>query len=77
LLLGWLSKRGFKTTAIWRKRWAVLTTDSLSYYHTEKDTVPRDSLPLRHKDCISVKPSDVRAFAFDITMQDGAGTAGK
>jgi hypothetical protein len=76
LYTGWLCKRGTKTASMWRKRWAVLTTDALNYYHTEKDTVPRDSLPLRHKDCITVAESQVRAFAFDITMAQGAGTAG-
>lgn len=62
---------------MWRKRWAVLTTEALSYYHTEKDATPRDSLPLRHKDCISVRPSEVRANAFDIIMAEGAETAGE
>ena len=38
LKAGWLSKRGFKTQSMWRKRWVVLTTDALNYYHTEKDT---------------------------------------
>jgi len=77
LKAGWLSKRGTKTQSIWRKRWAILTTDNLSYYHSEKDTVPRDTLPLRHKDCISVKESEARACAFDITMAEGTGTGAK
>lgn len=62
---------------MWRKRWAVLTTEALSYYHTDKDTVPRDSLPLRHKDCIAVSESSARPLAFDITIAPGAETAGK
>ena len=74
---GWLSKRGFKTASIWRKRWVVLTTDTLNYYHTEKDTVPRDSLSLREKDCITAEPSEVRYCALDITMAEGAGSAAK
>lgn len=77
LKAGWLSKRGFKTASMWRKRWVVLTTDALNYYHTDKDTVPRDSLPLRSKDCISVQVSSARPCALDIIMAEGVGTAGK
>lgn len=77
LKTGWLSKRGFKTASMWRKRWVVLTTEALNYYHTEKDTVPRDSLSLRSKDCITVTVSAARACALDITMAEGVGTAGK
>ena len=62
---------------MWRKRWVVLTPEALNYYHTDKDTVPRDSLPLLHKDCITVQESAARPCALDITMAEGVGTAGK
>jgi hypothetical protein len=74
---GWLSKRGFTTAAMWRPRWVVLTNETLNYYRTEKDTVPRDSLALGRKDCITVEPSQVRANAFDIIIMSGAASVGK
>lgn len=41
---GWLSKRGEKLA--WRRRYIKLTSDSLMYFHSERDTKPRDCISL-------------------------------
>jgi hypothetical protein len=41
---GWLSKRG--ETKAWRRRWVKLTADSLQYYHSPQDALPRDTISL-------------------------------
>jgi len=53
------------------------TSLTLHLPHPPPLTVPRDTLQLTKKDCISVCESAIRANALDITMAEGVGTAGE
>ena len=67
---GWLSKRGESST--WRRRWVVLTGDSLMYFRQPKDRVPRDTLSFVKKNNIHIERSPLKATAIDIYIHDAS-----
>jgi hypothetical protein len=76
---GWLSKRGQSTT--WRKRFVVLTRESLMYFHNEKDKIPRDSISVRRTGGLNRGIKIVRVAgletAIDVFVNSAASTIGQ
>eukprot|EP01038_Epipyxis_sp_PR26KG_P011898 gene11898-15921_t len=63
---GWLSKRG--ESSIWRKRWVVLTTDSLMYFRNQNDKLPRDSLSFQTKNDIKIQRDMSKLNAIEVLI---------
>lgn len=66
LKAGWLSKKG--ESQQWRKRWMVLTPDSLMYFRNNKDKIPRDSLSFSTKNEIQVLRLEENDSAIEIVI---------
>jgi ankyrin repeat protein len=64
---GWLSKQG--ESKAWRRRWVVLTTHSLMYFHNKDDQIPRDSLSFANNDVV-VERSAAKVTAIDIFISN-------
>ena len=68
---GWIEKRS-RFIREWRRRWMVLTTDTLRTYKNQGDTGnPTETIPLQR--CSTVKSADEdlqKAFSFRIESRD-------
>ena len=63
---GWLSKRG--EGQAWRKRWVVLTNESLMYFRNPSDKQPRDSLSFKYQNDIQIERAPNMPTALNIHL---------
>ncbi|KAI8053203.1 hypothetical protein BDF22DRAFT_743126 [Syncephalis plumigaleata] len=77
LLQGYLTKlsHNSKVGAIrtWQKRWFVLRNSQLTYYKNDKESTPRQSIPLSHMQTIQVisdSPSKQRPFCLQLVTHE-------
>eukprot|EP00163_Fabomonas_tropica_P023567 TRINITY_DN4092_c0_g1_i1.p1 TRINITY_DN4092_c0_g1~~TRINITY_DN4092_c0_g1_i1.p1 ORF type:complete len:1363 (+),score=391.36 TRINITY_DN4092_c0_g1_i1:958-5046(+) len=66
---GWLTKQGAKTKS-WKKRWFVLNGIGLSYYKSEKDKKPIDTIKFVDHIMVPVKDMKETSFPKQVTVPE-------